>query len=612
MGQQHRKHRLVVPLLCTLATLQMLTWICAQDLDSPEYISSLGASSGISEGPGNLDVDDMMRPVGEATLSGTEEDGEGGDDLLDLGAMISSKAPSTTSTGGAAVASSFNFTKAAEMRAAAMQRQSAASPASTPVRGLQPGIKSGTEPPGRAAKAGALLPAQPGGSMSGDAPPSVSPTDSTQGAAGGAGPSQAAGGSAGMLTDASLRDQRSIAEASVLSSSTSDPRLELGADANTTRAAVTNFKGAHHIARRQARHYKALPGSISDECMARLTTLVSTRLGQYYKAGNLAELLGNVSTVMLRQAEKQMDDVLSSVLSDTASEYIDFHLSHITNKYDECRRSPTLPTLKNCLTSNRKKLRHVDIMWFDENWLTALLERLGDVRSVFGFGSGRGDFERYFFEQGVAYSYGLEPGFLGSLAFYAAGWEYREGPVQLTALLPTAQGMAELEEFRCYMTGDAHHRVDLVQSIETLEEIPREEHCGVINDLAGMASRWIAVTMGQLGQGGGHHIANRHKEDFLSEWTRRGLVYRGDLTESIKETCELCQLHYLRYNLLIFEVDPSRVVLMDCDLESPAEWAPYENYVEQLLYLPNGTRSPSRLHEKQYSDWQYVLRLKAG
>ena len=38
-------------------------------------------------------------------------------------------------------------------------------------------------------------------------------------------------------------------------------------------------------------------------------------------------------------------------------------------------------------------------MWFDEYWLTALLERLGDVRSVFGFGSGRGDFERYLFEQ---------------------------------------------------------------------------------------------------------------------------------------------------------------------------------------------------------------------
>ena len=51
---------------------------------------------------------------------------------------------------------------------------------------------------------------------------------------------------------------------------------------------------------------------------------------------------------------------------------------------------------------------------------------------------------------------------------------------------------------------------------------------------------------------------------------------------------------------------------MDCDLDNPADWAPYENYVEQTLYLPNGTKSPSRLHEKQYNDWQYVLRLKAG
>lgn len=45
-------------------------------------------------------------------------------------------------------------------------------------------------------------------------------------------------------------------------------------------------------------------------------------------------------------------------------------------------------------------------------------------------------------------------------------WAYREGPVQLTTLLPNATGVQELEEFRCYMTGDAHHRVDLVQSFE--------------------------------------------------------------------------------------------------------------------------------------------------
>ena len=32
--------------------------------------------------------------------------------------------------------------------------------------------------------------------------------------------------------------------------------------------------------------------------------------------------------------------------------------------------------------------------------------------------------------QGVNYTFGLEPGVLGSLGFYAPGWDYRQGPVQ--------------------------------------------------------------------------------------------------------------------------------------------------------------------------------------
>ena len=68
--------------------------------------------------------------------------------------------------------------------------------------------------------------------------------------------------------------------------------------------------------------------------------------------------------------------------------------------------------------------------------------------------------------QGVAYTFGLEPGFLGSIGFYAPGWEYREGPVQLTGLLLNDSGIQDLEDFRCYMTGNAHYQVDLVQSFE--------------------------------------------------------------------------------------------------------------------------------------------------
>lgn len=176
--------------------------------------------------------------MSEITLSGAEEDlGEGGDDLLNLGGMIGNKvdflptiyhlqrllpfynlashpllavmhtllepmmaayvqAPSTTSTGGAAVASSFNFTKAAEMRAAAMQRQSVAPPASAPMQVVQPGIQPGMGLPRKSVgvKAGPL--AQPAASVSGAAQVIVTRSGSAQGAAGGASPLQIGGGAA--------------------------------------------------------------------------------------------------------------------------------------------------------------------------------------------------------------------------------------------------------------------------------------------------------------------------------------------------------------------------------------------------------------------------------
>ena len=53
-----------------------------------------------------------------------------------------------------------------------------------------------------------------------------------------------------------------------------DPRMELGASANMSQVAPANFRGAEHAVQHQARHYKALPGTISEECMARLTGLI--------------------------------------------------------------------------------------------------------------------------------------------------------------------------------------------------------------------------------------------------------------------------------------------------------------------------------------------------
>ena len=38
--------------------------------------------------------------------------------------------------------------------------------------------------------------------------------------------------------------------------------------------------------------------------------------------------------------------------------------------------------------------------------------------------------------------------------------------MQLTGLLLNDSGIQDLEDFRCYMTGNAHYQVDLVQSFE--------------------------------------------------------------------------------------------------------------------------------------------------
>lgn len=98
-----------------------------------------------------------------------------------------------SSVGGASVASSFNFTKAAEMRAATMQRSKAnATAAAAPplqAQALQPGAKAGTVPPATSAAAGTGnlqpgQPQQPAAGMLASLPPAASaPAGTRAGAA---------------------------------------------------------------------------------------------------------------------------------------------------------------------------------------------------------------------------------------------------------------------------------------------------------------------------------------------------------------------------------------------------------------------------------------------
>ena len=83
------------------------------------------------------------------------------------------------------------------------------------------------------------------------------------------------------------------------------------------------------------------------------------------------------------------------------SKYIVWHMEHMIKDYPTCvktaLKSSGVAALRECLQANKRALTHADILWFDEHFLATLRGLLPDVRSMFGFGSGRGDFERDFY-----------------------------------------------------------------------------------------------------------------------------------------------------------------------------------------------------------------------
>lgn len=273
------------------------------------------------------------------------------------------------------------------------------------------------------------------------------------------------------------------------------------------------------------------------------------------------------------------------------------HLDRMYTDWRSCASSSDALNLTTCLTQRKKSLNHSEIFFFDHEFLTKLREILTNIHSVFDFGSGRGDYLRYHFNQGSKHAFGIQPEYMGTYGFYTLGWDFAKGPVQLLPKLP--EGENQLKVMQCAMFGNPNAGVDLVESFEVFEHVPRSLHCPIINILAKLARRWVAVTMGRLGQPGHNHIANRQKDDFLSEWTKRGLKYRSDLTIKMLDDCPRCSLRYLMDNVLIFEVsNASSVHEIDCDNEDPADWAPYENLDEGLVHLPFGQTLPTHEYLK--------------
>lgn len=151
-------------------------------------------------------------------------------------------------------------------------------------------------------------------------------------------------------------------------------------------------------------------------------------------------------------------------------------------------------------------------------------QQLGSpIQSAIELGSGKGNWMASLGRAGVETVVGIEPGYMGSLAFYEDSWDARYEPVQLDSFMGDAgPGDAKIEAFLCDRFGSAEYQFDMVWSAEVFEHIPRQLHCSLVNRLAGLAKTWIFTSIAHPGQIGIGHISETKREDWLQEWEKRG------------------------------------------------------------------------------------------
>ena len=269
------------------------------------------------------------------------------------------------------------------------------------------------------------------------------------------------------------------------------------------------------------------------------------------------------------------------------------HLERIHPKLDVCveqakqQGTSASDMLRECMAKTRRT--PAQIVFCDDTLPPEVLQLLPGIRSMLDFGSGRGDYLRTYTTNGVEYAVGIQPGYLGTLGFYASGWDARSGPVQLGTLWP--EGVADLKKLKCVLFGDAERKFDLIQSLEVFEHIPRNAHCELLNLLATQAGRWVVFGQASIGQAGYKHITNRHRRDMWLEWLIRGFKPRDDVSKTLLASTNRPRMHF-RHNIVVFEAPaPEDLKLVDCAAEVPVlDWLPFEDYDSHRLRMPNMTK----------------------
>ena len=114
-----------------------------------------------------------------------------------------------------------------------------------------------------------------------------------------------------------------------------------------------------------------------------------------------------------------------------------------------------------------------------------------------------------------------------------------EPPSDVVGLYDKASGpiLYPIDIFTDRIPPDLHEAYDLVLSIEVAEHIERNLHDALFDFLTSKAARWVVFSGARPGQPGHGHVACREELDWRGEFLRRGFVFRSDLTEAIRVSC---------------------------------------------------------------------------
>jgi len=193
------------------------------------------------------------------------------------------------------------------------------------------------------------------------------------------------------------------------------------------------------------------------------------------------------------------------------------------------------------------------------------------IKSALEMGSGKGNWVLSLGRAGVETVVGVEPAYMGSLAFYEDSWDVRYAPVQLDSFLGDGgDGDLQVDAFKCQRFGSKDYKFDLVWTMEVFEHIPMFMHCHLLNKLAASSRKWAFVSIAHPRQRGRGHISTREKADFRLEWERRGFQEVKD--EEVRSIVHgaLYQCH--RDNSMLLErVKPA--VNVDCPPRRHGPWA---------------------------------------